>query len=727
MSNKSCTKDFEVLTKLGQGSFGTVFKVRRKLDKNFYVMKNIDTSQMDNRGRQESINEVKILASLDSPYIVKYFDSFIENKTLHIIMEFCDKGDLSQAIRSQMGRLLPENKIWKYFIQMCLGLEFIHSKKILHRDIKSMNVFLVRDDCLRIGDLGVAKVLANTAAFAHTMVGTPYYLSPELCEEKPYNVKSDVWALGCVLYELCTLKHPFDALNQGALLLKIIKGNYTPISSNYSNELREIVDLCLCKDFRKRPNIPGILNRPLVKERAVALNIFIPPTSVLSGIGVNVPKEPALIYQSQMAVIEEEKVNHQKAGRMNDKRTNSPSVYKVVKPVEIKGPEKEVRNNVIKAQDIEAKAKEAKILEKPRISEKDLKNNQILKKEEQKVKEFKNFDLKQPQNAKEFKPESKNVRPSEIKPKEPDVRGNFRHRNSDELVPHFNNIQFEPPFKQENKIIEAKNKQVPSRVSPKHMAQKLENKEGKNEPKKNSPSKVVKQSPHLENKQKIIKPGVQPPYFMPPQRPLEIKPLKKEPEAPVVKDDIKQVQELPDYPKNKKVSIRILEPVLIKTDIKKFCLLYKPILPNPMFLEEKINSPYVLTDFTGTIDWNFTQTGFPKENIPVNVVEHDDFTEFLVNYAKSTEVDDNDDENDDELYEVSDSEEKNSESNEFNDEESDLVHTNIETKLLKAEKALASAISLIEIRKKEIIDRVGKNTFEEMYGFFKEKATVMII
>ena len=109
------------------------------------------------------------------------------------------------------------------------------------------------------------------------------------------------------------------------------------------------------------------------------------------------------------------------------------------------------------------------------------------------------------------------------------------------------------------------------------------------------------------------------------------------------------------------------------------------------------------------------------------MVEHDDFTEFLVNYAKSTEVDDNDDENDDELYEVSDSEEKNSESNEFNDEESDLVHTNIETKLLKAEKALASAISLIEIRKKEIIDRVGKNTFEEMYGFFKEKATVMII
>ena len=108
---KSTSKDFEVLNKLGQGSFGTVFKVRRKIDKNFYVLKIINISQMDRRGQQESINEVKILASLDSPYIVKYFDSFIENKTLNIIMEFCDKGDLSQAIRSQMGRLLIESKI----------------------------------------------------------------------------------------------------------------------------------------------------------------------------------------------------------------------------------------------------------------------------------------------------------------------------------------------------------------------------------------------------------------------------------------------------------------------------------------------------------------------------------------------------------------------------------------------------------------------------------------
>lgn len=151
---------------------------------------------MDKRGQQEAIKEVHIQASLESPYVVKYYDSFIESKTLHIIMEFCEMGDLSAVITNQRGRQIEEVRIWKFFIQMLLALEYLHQQKILHRDIKSMNIFLARGDSVRIGDLGVAKVLSSTTAYAHTMVGTPYYLSPELCMEKPYNVKSDVWALG---------------------------------------------------------------------------------------------------------------------------------------------------------------------------------------------------------------------------------------------------------------------------------------------------------------------------------------------------------------------------------------------------------------------------------------------------------------------------------------------------------------------------------------------------
>lgn len=100
------------------------------------------------------------------------------------------------------------------------------------------------------------------------MVGTPYYLSPELCEEKPYNHKSDIWSLGCVLYELCTQKHPFESTNQGALILKIVRGKYAAISSQYSSSLSAMVDLCLCKDYKKRPSINDILEKPIMQEKA---------------------------------------------------------------------------------------------------------------------------------------------------------------------------------------------------------------------------------------------------------------------------------------------------------------------------------------------------------------------------------------------------------------------------------------------------------------------------
>jgi NIMA (never in mitosis gene a)-related kinase len=125
---------------------------------------------------------------------------------------------------------------------MCLGLLYLHSNKILHRDIKTINMFLSKDNSIKIGDLGVAKMLNQTNVMAKTVVGTPYYLSPELCEEKPYNNKSDIWSLGCCLYELCTLRHPFEAQNQGALILKILKGKFNPIPPTFSRQLAEMVE-----------------------------------------------------------------------------------------------------------------------------------------------------------------------------------------------------------------------------------------------------------------------------------------------------------------------------------------------------------------------------------------------------------------------------------------------------------------------------------------------------
>jgi NIMA (never in mitosis gene a)-related kinase len=180
-------------------------------------------------------------------------------------MEYCDGGDLCHYLenyRKNNSRAMSEDRIWRYFIQMCLGLAYIHNKKILHRDLKSLNIFLTKEDKVKIGDLGVAKVLNNTD-FANTFIGTPYYLSPEICEEKPYNEKSDVWAFGCILYEMATYKHPFNATNQGALILKILRGKYDPISSkDYSLDLRKMIDGLLEKSSYKRPYIKDIIKNP---------------------------------------------------------------------------------------------------------------------------------------------------------------------------------------------------------------------------------------------------------------------------------------------------------------------------------------------------------------------------------------------------------------------------------------------------------------------------------
>ena len=206
-------QEFELKEKLGQGSFGVVYRVIRKKDRQVYVLKQIDFSRMGRQQRQEALREAQLMNKLENPHIVHFYDSFTARNKLNIVMELCENKDLGMYLKRQMGKHLRESQIWKFFIEMGLGMQYLHANRILHRDVKTINMFLAKEDKIKIGDLGVARELNQTANMAHTVVGTPYYLSPELCEEKPYNNKSDIWSLGCVLYELCTLKHPFEAMN----------------------------------------------------------------------------------------------------------------------------------------------------------------------------------------------------------------------------------------------------------------------------------------------------------------------------------------------------------------------------------------------------------------------------------------------------------------------------------------------------------------------------------
>jgi NIMA (never in mitosis gene a)-related kinase len=182
-------------------------------------------------------------------------------------MEYADKGDLYQKIvhLKKIGCLIEEIDAWKIFIQMVRGLKSLHDLKILHRDLKSANIFLFSDGTAKIGDLNVSKVAQK--GLGYTQTGTPYYASPEVWNENPYDNKSDIWSLGCVTYEMLTLHPPFRAKNMEELYNRVIKGQFKKIGNKYSEDMNEIIGFLLKVNPRDRPNCDEILKHPLIKKR----------------------------------------------------------------------------------------------------------------------------------------------------------------------------------------------------------------------------------------------------------------------------------------------------------------------------------------------------------------------------------------------------------------------------------------------------------------------------
>ncbi|XP_010210477.1 PREDICTED: serine/threonine-protein kinase Nek8 isoform X2 [Tinamus guttatus] len=204
-------------------------------------------------------NECQVLKLLSHPNVIEYYENFLEDKALMIAMEYAPGGTLAEFIHKRCNSLLDEDTILHFFVQILLALHHVHTKQILHRDLKTQNILLDKHRMIvKIGDFGISKILSSKSK-AYTVVGTPCYISPELCEGKPYNQKSDIWALGCVLYELASLKRAFEAANLPALVLKIMSGTFAPISDRYSPDLRQLILSMLNLDPSKRPQLNEIM------------------------------------------------------------------------------------------------------------------------------------------------------------------------------------------------------------------------------------------------------------------------------------------------------------------------------------------------------------------------------------------------------------------------------------------------------------------------------------
>ena len=266
--------DFYLGRYLGKGSFGSVQIVQRKSDNKYYAMKRVAISKLPEKDKQNALNEIRILASLNHKNIIGYKESFYDeaSQTLNLIMEYADDGDISLKIKNNLKRKLifEENTIWNWIIQLLEGIQYLHDNKVMHRDLKSANLFLLKNGTLKIGDLNVSTVAKN--GLAYTQTGTPYYAPPEIWKDKPYNYKCDIWSAGCIIYEICTLHVPFRGTNFKDLYNNITKGEYIDIGNNYSNDLKNLLKMMLIVNPDKRYNVKQILNSEIIKKKMKEIN-----------------------------------------------------------------------------------------------------------------------------------------------------------------------------------------------------------------------------------------------------------------------------------------------------------------------------------------------------------------------------------------------------------------------------------------------------------------------
>jgi len=259
---------YRAMQVVGKGSYGVVRLLQRKTDKKLYVMKMVECKA---ESQEDALKEVDILNKLNHPNIVGFIENFFSSKgELCIVMEYCDSGDLDGYINElkKNKKQMSADQCLDYFAQICMALQYLHENKILHRDLKPQNVFLSNQRrMVKLGDFGITKTLENSVAMAITRIGTPYYFSPELCRSKPYNNKSDVWALGVVTYQMMKLRLPFEARDMNELVHMVLNTKPAPPPSYFQKEFKQLVAGMLAKSPHHRPSVKQIMAQPLLQEK----------------------------------------------------------------------------------------------------------------------------------------------------------------------------------------------------------------------------------------------------------------------------------------------------------------------------------------------------------------------------------------------------------------------------------------------------------------------------
>ncbi|CAI2363600.1 unnamed protein product [Moneuplotes crassus] len=266
-------ESYKKIKEIGKGACGKAYLVQAETSKEYAVIKQIDVNQYRSKSEREKVYlEAKVMEGLKHKYIVGFKEVYkTKSNKVCIVMEYADGGDLASKIRKYANarKHMSEETVLDMFTQICLALKHIHDRKIIHRDIKAQNIFLNKNGDIKFGDFGVCRVLDATFEKAKTGVGTPYYIAPEILNDRPsYTNKADIWSLGILLFELCKLDVPIKAAGLPDLYRKIKNFRTVPsLPRQYSKDMSDLIKSMLITTPSKRPSVVDLLAHPCLSSR----------------------------------------------------------------------------------------------------------------------------------------------------------------------------------------------------------------------------------------------------------------------------------------------------------------------------------------------------------------------------------------------------------------------------------------------------------------------------